>query len=173
MQSVRILPAGCTEHERSPATMPHVDLPQGRIEYTERGSGRPVVFVHGALMAGDVWEDVAGRLAPHGLRCIMPTWPLGAHRIPLADGADATPHGIAELIAGFLAALGLDDVVLVGNDTGGALAQFVVTRHPERVGALVLTNCDAFWNFPAWWSKPRSEERRVGKECRSRWSPYH
>ena len=20
---------------------------------------------------------------------------------------------------------------------------------------------------------PRSEERRVGKECRSRWSPYH
>ena len=21
--------------------------------------------------------------------------------------------------------------------------------------------------------KPRSEERRVGKECRSRWSPYH
>ena len=22
-------------------------------------------------------------------------------------------------------------------------------------------------------SFPRSEERRVGKECRSRWSPYH
>src|SRR2546426_3454989 len=24
-----------------------------------------------------------------------------------------------------------------------------------------------------WWMCPRSEERRVGKECRSRWSPYH
>ena len=23
------------------------------------------------------------------------------------------------------------------------------------------------------WLLPRSEERRVGKECRSRWSPYH
>ena len=30
----------------------------------------------------------------------------------------------------------------------------------------------------SWWSflrrsRLRSEERRVGKECRSRWSPYH
>src|SRR6266480_6880243 len=25
----------------------------------------------------------------------------------------------------------------------------------------------------AGWRWPRSEERRVGKECRSRWAPYH
>ena len=39
-------------------------------------------------------------------------------------------------------------MTLVGNDTGGALCQFVAVRHPERVGRLVLTNCDAFERFP-------------------------
>jgi pimeloyl-ACP methyl ester carboxylesterase len=124
--------------------MPHVDLPQGRIAYTERGSGRPVVFVHGLLMGGELWHELADRLAPHGLRCIMPTWPLGAHRTPLAAGADNAPRGVAAAIAAFLEALDLDDVVLVGNDSGGMLCQLVAIHHPERVGALVLTNCDAF-----------------------------
>jgi pimeloyl-ACP methyl ester carboxylesterase len=55
---------------------------------------------------------------------------------------------VAQLIADFMAALELDDVTLVGNDSGGALSQLVVTRHPERVGRLVLTPCDAFDNFP-------------------------
>ena len=35
----------------------------------------------------------------------------------------------------------------MGNDTGGALSQLVVTRHPERIGRLVLTPCDAYENF--------------------------
>ncbi|HEX8104697.1 MAG TPA: alpha/beta hydrolase [Solirubrobacteraceae bacterium] len=128
--------------------MPHVNLRQGRIDYEERGGGRPVVFVHGYLMGGEIWHDVADRLAPHGLRCIMPTWPLGAHTTPRTDAADATIDGVAATIAAFLDALDLRDVVLVGNDSGGALSQLVATRHPERLGALVLTNCDAFEAFP-------------------------
>jgi pimeloyl-ACP methyl ester carboxylesterase len=55
---------------------------------------------------------------------------------------------MAQLIADFMAALELQAVTLVGNDSGGALCQLVVTRHPERVGRLVLTPCDAFENFP-------------------------
>ena len=130
--------------------MPSTQLEQGTIHYEEAGppDGRPVVFVHGYLMGGDLWTDVAGRLGGRGLRAIMPTWPLGAHPQPMAPGADLTPHGVAAIIAAFLDALALDDVVLVGNDTGGALCQVVATRHPERLGALVLTNCDAFENFP-------------------------
>jgi pimeloyl-ACP methyl ester carboxylesterase len=128
--------------------MPHVDLPQCRIDYLEQGHGRPVVFVHGYLMAGELWQALADELAPQGFRCVMPTWPLGAHRHPLRPGVDASPYGQAAIIGAFLEALGLDDVVLVGNDSGGALCQVVVTRHPQRIGALVLTNCDAFDNFP-------------------------
>jgi pimeloyl-ACP methyl ester carboxylesterase len=55
---------------------------------------------------------------------------------------------VAAIIAEFLEALDLRDVVLVGNDTGGALSQVVAVDHPDRLGALVLTNCDAFDNFP-------------------------
>src|SRR5581483_7017495 len=46
------------------------------------------------------------------------------------------------------------NVTLVGNDTGGALCQIVCAHHPERVGALVLINCDAFENFPPKAFKP-------------------
>jgi pimeloyl-ACP methyl ester carboxylesterase len=62
--------------------------------------------------------------------------------------ADLSPLGLARLIAELLDRLELDDVTLVGNDTGGALCQLVAAHHPERVGRLVLTNCDAFEKFP-------------------------
>ena len=130
--------------------MPAIQLQQGTIHYEEAGprGGRPVVFVHGYLMGGDLWAVLAGKLAGRGLRAIMPTWPLGAHREPMAPDADLTPRGIAAIIAAFLEALDLDDVVLVGNDSGGALCQVVAVDHPDRIGALVLTNCDMYENFP-------------------------
>ena len=58
-----------------------------------------------------------------------------------------SPGGVARLIADFIEALDLDDVTLVGNDSGGAICQLVVTRHPQRIGRLVLTSCDAYDNF--------------------------
>ena len=126
------------------------------VEFTERGphGGRPIVFVHGFLTNALLWRNVIPPLAAAGHRCIAPDWPLGSHRRPMPPDADLAPWGLARLIARFLEELELRDVVLVGNDTGGALAQMVVARHPERVGALVLTPCDAFRNWPAWWSKP-------------------
>ena len=80
-------------------------------------------------------------------RCVVPDLPLGSHRTPMSPGADLSPPGLAKLIADFIEALDLDDVTLVANDTGGALSQLVVTRHPERIGRLVLTPCDAYENF--------------------------
>jgi len=106
------------------------------------------VFVHGYLMGGDLWAVLGEKLGARGLRAIMPTWPLGAHPEPMNPGTDVTPRGLAAIVAAFLEALDLDDVVLVGNDTGGALCQVVAVDHPERLGALVLTNCDMYENFP-------------------------
>jgi pimeloyl-ACP methyl ester carboxylesterase len=122
-----------------------IALPQGTVRYRDDGEGPPVVFVHGALVDGRVWGPVVERL--DGLRRVVPDLPLGSHRVPL-PAADLRPAGLAQLIADFLGALDLRDVTLVGNDTGGALCQLVVTAHPARVGRLVLTNCDAFDNFP-------------------------
>ncbi len=126
-----------------------VHLSQGRIRYRERGEGPPIVFVHGALVNGDLWRKVVPRLADR-YRCITPDWPLGAHEVPLDADADHTLPGVAKLVADFLAALDLRDAVLVGNDSGGALCQLVAARHPERVRAVVLTPCDA---FDLWWPR--------------------
>jgi pimeloyl-ACP methyl ester carboxylesterase len=121
-------------------------LTQGTIRYRELGTGAPIVFVHGLLTNSLLWADVADALA-RDFRVIAPDWPLGSHSVPLEHGADMRPPALAKLIADFIAALGLENVTLVGNDTGGALCQLVVVEHPERIGQLVLTPCDAYENF--------------------------
>jgi pimeloyl-ACP methyl ester carboxylesterase len=126
--------------------MNELRLPQGTIRYRELGSGKPIVLVHGLLVNGDLWRDVAPRLAER-FRVIVPDWPLGSHELALNPGADRTPRGLARIIADFIDALELEDVTLVGNDTGGALSQLVAAYHPARLGRLVLTPCDAYENF--------------------------
>jgi pimeloyl-ACP methyl ester carboxylesterase len=124
-----------------------VQLPQGKIRYRELGEGEPIVFVHGYLVDGRLWSETAEHLsAAH--RCLLPDWPLGAHRVAMNPDADLSPPGIANVIADFLEAMDLDGATIVGNDSGGAMSQVLVTRRPERVGRLVLTNCDTHDNFP-------------------------
>jgi pimeloyl-ACP methyl ester carboxylesterase len=91
---------------------------------------------------------VAEELARNGFRCILPDLPLGSHTIAVDPAVPLTPHTIAEMLHEFIGALGLHDLTLVGNDTGGGLCQMLVDAHPEDVGRLVLTNCDAFEKFP-------------------------
>ena len=124
-----------------------IELSAGRIRYREAGEGKPVVFVHGFLVDGRLWDGVVDRLSDR-CRCIAPDWPIGAQQIAMNPDADLSPPGIAAIIDSFLAALELDDVTIVGNDSGGAMSQVLVTRHPQRIGRLVLTNCDTHENFP-------------------------
>lgn len=124
-----------------------IDLPAGRIRYREAGEGRPIVFVHGYLVDGRLWDGVVDRLADR-CRCIAPDWPIGAQQVAMKPDADLSPYGIAAIIDSFLEALGLEDVTIVGNDSGGAMSQVLATRHPQRIGRLVLTNCDTHENFP-------------------------
>jgi pimeloyl-ACP methyl ester carboxylesterase len=124
-----------------------LDLPQGRLRYFEAGTSSPIVFAHGLLVNANLWRKVVARLSGE-FRCIALELPLGSHTLPVPEDADLTPHGLANLIADAIEALALEEVTLVGNDTGGALCQMVVTRRPERVGRLVLTSCDYRDNFP-------------------------
>jgi pimeloyl-ACP methyl ester carboxylesterase len=172
--------------------MPTVTLDAGTIHYDKTGpaDGRPVVFIHGYAMGRSLWRPLAERLSDRGLSCVAPTWPLGAHTEPMRADAELTMEGVAGMVGELLEALGLADVVLVGNDTGGAIAQIVAGRGEEaraaghggeagdpsaageaagggqaggagkaraggakadaagRLGALVLTSCDAFEHFP-------------------------
>jgi pimeloyl-ACP methyl ester carboxylesterase len=132
--------------------MPTVDLPQGRVHYRVDGpSGSafpPVVFLHGVLVNGELWSETAAGLASRGIRCYAPDLPIGAHPIPLDPEAGLSPRGVARLVLHFMTALHLRDVTLVGNDTGGALCQFVIGTDASRIGRRVLTDCDAFEQFP-------------------------
>jgi pimeloyl-ACP methyl ester carboxylesterase len=127
--------------------MQTIQLPSGPIRYRESGQGKAIVFVHGLLVSGALWEPVMAHM-PAGVRCIAPDWPLGSHTEPMNEDADLTPEGVAAIVAEFLEAMDLSDVTLVGNDSGGAICQVVMTRHPGRVGRVVLTTCDAFDVFP-------------------------
>jgi pimeloyl-ACP methyl ester carboxylesterase len=132
--------------------MPSIDLPHGTVQYRAAGPENtdtpPVVFVHGFLVNATLWTDTADALAAAGVRSYAPDWPLGSHTIPLGAGADQSPRGIARQVIAFLEAFELDDVTLVGNDTGGAICQFVLDTDASRIGRIVLTNCDAFTSFP-------------------------
>lgn len=128
------------------------ELPQGDLSYRVAGprssSRPPVVFVHGLLVDARLWEPVAERLADDGIRSYAPTLPLGSHQHPMNADADLSPQGIAALTRDFLRALDLSDVTIVGNDTGGAICQLMLGGDTSRIGAAVLTNCDAFGSFP-------------------------
>jgi pimeloyl-ACP methyl ester carboxylesterase len=126
--------------------MSEAKLSQGTIHYSESGDGPPIVFVHGLLVDGRLWRKVTPLLEDR-FRCIVPELPLGSHRRPMNPDADLSPPGLARIVADFLETLGLEDVVLVANDTGGAISQITAANHPERIGRLILTNCDAFENF--------------------------
>jgi pimeloyl-ACP methyl ester carboxylesterase len=152
-----------------------VDLPSGRIDYHERGSGPAVVFVHGLLVNADLWRNVVPAVADAGYRCLAPDWPLGAHRTPMPPSADLSPPGFASLMAEFLDALDLSDVTVVANDTGGALTQILMTEHPERLSRIVLTPCDAFEDFfpPSLAMAQRIGSTTIGTWLLSRLAPIH
>jgi pimeloyl-ACP methyl ester carboxylesterase len=129
-------------------TMPEVTLPQGAVHYRDTGprDAEVLLFVHGLLVDGSLWDGVVARLDDRW-RCVVPDLPLGSHPVPMRRDADLSPRGIADLLDAFCAALGLDRVTVVANDTGGAITQIAVTEHPARFARLVLTPCDAFENF--------------------------
>ena len=139
--------------------MATVDLPHGTLHYHEAGSGVPIVFLHGYLMGANLWDPVI-ELLEGEFRCLTRT----ALRCPPAmrPDADLTTAGVGRLVADFLQALDLQQVILVGNDSGGAIAQVVAARHPQHLGGLVLASCDAFNNHPPKLFRPLITAARVG-----------
>ena len=128
--------------------MTEIELSAGTIDYEDTGGDGPVlVLLHGLLMDASLWDGLIAELASD-YRCVAPTLPLGAHRHAMHADADLSLGGIARLVTEFLDRLDLRDVTLVGNDTGGALVQLIMSGGAARVGRVVLASCDAFDNFP-------------------------
>ena len=132
----------------------------GEIRYVERGHGPALVFAHGWLGNANLWRKVVDRLADRH-RCIVLDLPLGAHRVPVDPDADLTPSGCGAIITDAIDAIGLDEVTLVGNDSGGAYSQIGVAARPGRIARLVLASCETpFDVFPP---PPFTGLREAGK----------
>jgi pimeloyl-ACP methyl ester carboxylesterase len=125
-----------------------IELAAGTIEYRDTGGDGPViVLLHGLLMDAALWDEAIADLSVDH-RCLAPTLPLGAHRRPMRADAELSLPGVARIVLEFLDRLDLNDVTLVGNDTGGAIAQLVIADGAARVGRVVLVSCEAFDNIP-------------------------
>ena len=123
-----------------------VQTPSGRIAYTEQGNGPVALFVHGVLLNGHLWRHQLTHLSDVR-RCIAVD--LLAHGdTEIGPDQDVSVTANARMLAEFLDALSIEQVDLVGNDSGGGIAQIFAASHPERVRSLTLTDCDAHDNWP-------------------------
>lgn len=123
-----------------------IETPSGRIGYAETGSGPVALFVHGVLLNGHLWRKQLAGLSDIR-RCIAPD--LLAHGdTEISPDQDVSVTANAVMLREFLDALGIDQVDLVGNDSGGGIAQIFAAKYPSRVRSLTLTDCDAHDNWP-------------------------
>jgi pimeloyl-ACP methyl ester carboxylesterase len=117
------------------------ETPHGRVAYLDSGEGPATVFVHGLFMSGYMWNKVVDALKGER-RCVVYNLPVhGGTEVAADQPLDLQSQ--AEMLEGFCDALGLTEFDLVANDTGGAIAQALAVRAPQRVRSLALTNCEA------------------------------
>jgi pimeloyl-ACP methyl ester carboxylesterase len=138
--------------DRSSAIRRTVEIPSGRISYLEQGSGPVALFVHGVLLNSYLWRHQLAGLSDIR-RCIAVD--LLAHGdTEIAPDQDVSVTANARMLREFLDALAIDQVDLVGNDSGGGIAQIFAALNPERVRSLTLTDCDTHDNWPPEAFKP-------------------
>lgn len=148
-----------TTTERSPEIARTVDVGGIATNYHDEGDGHPVVLIHGSgpgVTAWANWRATIPALATR-FRVVAPDI-LGFGYTERPEGVEYNSTTWTEHLIGFLDALGLDRVSIVGNSFGGSLALNIATRHPERVDSLVLMGSvgvpftitdglDAVWGF--------------------------
>ena len=142
------------------ASRRYAALPFGRIAYVERGQGRAALFLHGAPLNGYQWRGAIDRLSAYR-RCIAPDFMgLGYSEIPAGQPLAASDQ--AAMLAALLDALRVDQADIVASDSGGAVAQLFLLRHPKRVRSLLLTNCDVEPDSPPPKIQPVLDMARAG-----------
>jgi len=134
------------------ATRKSIDTPSGRISYVEQGSGPVALFVHGVLLNGHLWRHQLEHLGDVR-RCIALDL-MGHGATEIKPDQDVSSDAQAVMLGQFLDALKIDQVDLVGNDSGGGIALIFAANNPKRIRSLTLTDCDAHDNWPPEAFKP-------------------
>jgi haloalkane dehalogenase len=135
-------------------------LPMGRIAYIERGSGPAALFLHGFPLCSFQWRGAIERLSAHR-RCVAPDF-MGLGYSQITADQSCVPAAQVDMLAALLDSLDISSVDLIANDSGGAIAQLFMLKHPERVRTLLLTNCDVEPDSPPAALLPVLEMARAG-----------
>src|SRR2546427_7410820 len=130
----------------SSATRHSVQTSSGRISYLEQGTGSVALFVHGVLLNAYLWRNQLADLSD--IRRSIAVDLLAHGDTEIAPDQDVSVTANAKMLKEFLDALHIDQVDLVGNDSGGGIAQIFAALYPERVRSLTLTDCDTHDNWP-------------------------
>jgi pimeloyl-ACP methyl ester carboxylesterase len=136
------------------------EVGSGRIAYFEMGEGPVALFVHGVPLNGYHWRHVIEKVQ-HRRRCIAIDL-MGLGYTEIAPAQDVSFAAQARMIAEVMDALGIERIDLVGNDSGGAIAQIFAATWPDRLNSLVLTNCDVHDGWPPPQVLPIMERSRNG-----------
>src|SRR6266853_5285584 len=139
-------------NQQTTSTIRSIEIPSGRISYTEAGSGPVALFVHGVVLNKHLWRHQLSGMSDIR-RCIAVD--LLAHGdTEIEPNQDVSVTANANMLREVLDALRTDQVDLVGNDSGGGIAQIFAALNPNRVRSLTLTNCDTHDNWPPEAFKP-------------------
>lgn len=125
----------------------HVTVGDARVAYYEEGEGTPLLLLHGCPFSSFVWRKVIPLLSSRH-RCLAPDL-LGLGDTETPPDADWSLPAQAAMVVGFLDALDIELAHVAGHDHGGAVAQLLAAEHPERLGRLVLSNAEAYDNWPS------------------------
>lgn len=110
--------------------------PRLSVRILEVGSGRPVLMVHGTIGSGafpSLIDAVGGQR-----RFIIIDRPGWGSSEPIEMTAHDYRRLSADILAGVLHALGIDEATVIGGSIGNVWALSLAERHPSRVDRVVL-----------------------------------
>jgi pimeloyl-ACP methyl ester carboxylesterase len=148
----------------------YADLSAGKIAYVERGSGDAALSLHGFPLNSYQWRGAIDRLSAYR-RCIAPDF-MGLGFTEVASGQSVTPASQVAMLVALLDSLKAPVVDVIANDSGGAVAQLLMTQHPARVRTVLLTNCDTEPDSPPPALKPVLDMARAGTFADSWFVPW-
>jgi pimeloyl-ACP methyl ester carboxylesterase len=125
----------------------YVEVGPWRVAYIDDGEGSPVVLLHGCPFHSFQWRDIIPHLRERHRVLAPDLLGLGDTQVRLTD--DYRLPNDVKMVIGFLDALGIRDADFVAADHGAATLQLLMRDHPERIRRAVITNAEAYDQWPS------------------------
>jgi pimeloyl-ACP methyl ester carboxylesterase/uncharacterized membrane protein len=133
----------------------YVPVGPWRVAYIDEGQGAPVLLLHGCPFHAFQWRELIPQLRGDHRVLAPDLLGLGDTQVRLSD--DYSLPRDAEMIVGFMDALGIPKADFVASDHGAATLQLLMRDHPERIRRAVITNAEAYDQWPSRPERPYLE----------------